>query len=113
MVLQNYQNFIEMTANMIYIVALCVGLKCPCKIHLNTQCGEGRLSPPITTGTPNVFHLSGITVWFKFGNPKVTVHKCAETLQGRKLFKGGNYMRKYGIYFTTVKTFLIPYNHEF
>ena len=27
--------------------------------------------------------------------PKVTVHKCAETIQGRKLFKGGNYMRKY------------------
>ena len=27
---------------------------------------------------------------------KVTVHKCAETVQGRKLFKGGNYMRKYG-----------------
>ena len=29
--------------------------------------------------------------------PKVTVHKCAETIQGRKLFKGGNYRRKYGI----------------
>ena len=29
--------------------------------------------------------------------PKVTVHKGAETIQGRKLFKGGNYMRKYGI----------------
>ena len=29
---------------------------------------------------------------------KVTVHKGAETIQGRKLFKGGNYMRKYGIY---------------
>ena len=27
---------------------------------------------------------------------KVTVHKGAETIQGRKLFKGGNYMRKYG-----------------
>ena len=27
--------------------------------------------------------------------PKVTVHKCAETIQWRKLFKGGNYMRKY------------------
>ena len=27
----------------------------------------------------------------------VTVHKGAETIQGRKLFKGGNYMRKYGI----------------
>ena len=38
MVLQNYQKFIEMTSNMIYIVALGVGFKCPLKIHLNTQC---------------------------------------------------------------------------
>ena len=45
MVLQNYQNFIEMTSNMIYIVALGVGLKCPRKIHLNTQCPP----PPIPT----------------------------------------------------------------
>ena len=30
--------------------------------------------------------------------PKVTVHKGGETIQGRKLFKGGNYMRKYVIY---------------
>ena len=29
--------------------------------------------------------------------PKVTVHKGAETIQRRKLFKGGNYMRKYGM----------------
>ena len=28
--------------------------------------------------------------------PKVTVHKGEETIQGRKLFKGRNYMRKYG-----------------
>ena len=34
----NYQNFIEMTSNMIYIVALGGGFKCPRKIHLNTQC---------------------------------------------------------------------------
>ena len=26
----------------------------------------------------------------------ITVHKKAETIQGRKLFKGGNYFRKYG-----------------
>ena len=25
--------------------------------------GEGRLSPPITTGTPNVFHLPASLVW--------------------------------------------------
>ena len=29
--------------------------------------------------------------------PKVTLNKCAETIQGRKLFKGENYMRNYGI----------------
>jgi hypothetical protein len=28
----------------------------------------------------------------------VTVDKSAETIQGRKLFKGGNYSRKYGMY---------------
>ena len=37
MVLQNYQNLIEMTSNIIYIVAFGVGFKCPRKIHLNTQ----------------------------------------------------------------------------
>ena len=36
MVLQNYQNFIEMTSNMIYIVALGGGFKCPRKIQMNT-----------------------------------------------------------------------------
>ena len=35
--------------------------------------------------------------------PKVTVHRWAETIQGRKLFKGGNYMRKYGNYLQTVQ----------
>ena len=33
MVLQNYQNFIEMTSNMIYFVALGGGFKCPRKIQ--------------------------------------------------------------------------------
>ena len=41
---QNYQNFIEMNSNMIDIVAFGGGLKCPRKIHLNTQFfwGKGR-----------------------------------------------------------------------
>ena len=43
MVLQNYQNFTEMTSNMIHIVAFGVGLKCQRKIHLNTQWGRGAL----------------------------------------------------------------------
>ena len=44
------------------------------------------------------------TILFEFGNPEVRVHKakdhstkCAETIQGRKLFSGGDYMRKYGL----------------
>ena len=43
MVLQNYQKFRVLTSNIIYIVALGVGFKCPRKIHLNTQC-----PPPCT-----------------------------------------------------------------
>jgi hypothetical protein len=42
MALQNYQNFTEMTSNMVYIVAFGVGFKCPRKIHLNTQCPAGK-----------------------------------------------------------------------
>ena len=38
MVLLNYQNFIEMTSNIIYVVAFSGGLKCLHKIHLTTQC---------------------------------------------------------------------------
>ena len=44
MVLQNYQNFTEMTSNMIYIVAFVVGLKCPRKVHLNTQWEGSKMS---------------------------------------------------------------------
>ena len=43
MVLQNYQNLIEMTSNIIDVVAFAVGFKCPRKIHLNTQWGGGKL----------------------------------------------------------------------
>ena len=42
--LQNYQNFIEITSNMIYIFALGGGFKCPCKIYLNTQWAGGGAS---------------------------------------------------------------------
>ena len=38
MVLQNYQNLIEITSNIFHIIAFGVGFKCPRKIHLNTQC---------------------------------------------------------------------------
>ena len=36
-----YQNLIEMTSNMIYIVTFGGALKCPRKIHLNTEWGKG------------------------------------------------------------------------
>ena len=49
MVLQNYQYLIEMTSNMIYIVAFGGGFKCPRKIHLNTHC------PPRTNSLLHVY----------------------------------------------------------
>ena len=50
MVLQNYQTFIEITANMIYLVALGLGLKCLRKVHLNTQCTEVRFASFLSGG---------------------------------------------------------------
>ena len=51
MVLQNYQKFIVLTSNMIYIVALGAGFKCSRKIHLNTQC------PPPTPDSKRYLHI--------------------------------------------------------
>ena len=45
MVLQNYQKLIKMTSNAISIVIFIGGLKCPRKIHFNTQWGVGKCSP--------------------------------------------------------------------
>ena len=50
MVLQNYQKLIEITWNMIYIVALGGGFKYPRKIHLNTQCTEVRFASWLSGG---------------------------------------------------------------
>ena len=38
MVHQNYQNLIKMTSNIFHIFAFGVSIKCPRKMHLNTQC---------------------------------------------------------------------------
>ena len=55
MVLQNYQNLIEMTSNIIDIVAFGVGFKCPRKIHLNTQCPvPNRVKDKRQSGKANV-----------------------------------------------------------
>ena len=48
--------------------------------------------PHIVSVETTLFWLWPYVLW-----PLETVHKSAETIQGRKLFKGGNYMRKYGI----------------
>ena len=54
---------------------------------------ENTVFPHIVSAETILFWLWPYVLW-----PLVTVHKCAETIQGRKLFKGGNYMRKYGTY---------------
>ena len=50
--------------------------------------------PHIVSAETILFWLWAYVLW-----PLITVHKCAETIQGRKVFKGGNYMRKYGRHF--------------
>ena len=48
--------------------------------------------PHIVSAETILFWLWAYVLW-----PLIIVHKCAETIHGRKLFKDGNYMRKYGI----------------
>ena len=42
--------------------------------------------------------IASFWIWPYVLWPLVTVHKSAETIQGRKLFKTRNYSRKYGTY---------------
>ena len=72
MVLQNYQNLIEMTSNMIYIVAFGGGLKCPRKIHLNTQCPPQK---KIKRGI--LFNLSYFKKWCCWAPTKAAIFNCA------------------------------------
>ena len=58
-----------------------------------------RISSYSFRGNYSIFNLE--IQRSQYIRPKVTVHKGAETIQGRKLFKGGNYMRKYGIRYNT------------
>ena len=53
--------------------------------------------PHIVSAETILFWIQPYVLW-----PLVTVHTGAETIQGRKLFKGGNYMRKYGICFLSL-----------
>ena len=75
MVLQNYQNLIEMTSNIIDIVAFGVGFKCPRKIHLNTQWGGGVCAPtPVVIGLK--FQISILTNKKKFFLRKMLSVPC-------------------------------------
>ena len=53
-----------------------------------------RISANSFRGNYSFLNLALCTVLW----PLVTVHKSVETIQGRKLFKSGNYSRKYSIY---------------
>ena len=56
MVLKNYQTFIEMTSNMIYIVALGGGFKCPRKIP---QCPTHAVPPMVEIGLSDLPKYGG------------------------------------------------------
>ena len=49
--------------------------------------------PQIVSAETILFWIWPYVLW-----PLITVDKSAETIQGRKLFKGGNYLRKYGMF---------------
>ena len=55
---------------------------------------EHTVFPHIVSAENIHFWIWPYVLW-----PLDTVHKCAETIQGRKLFTGRNYMRKYGMPF--------------
>ena len=48
--------------------------------------------PQIVSAETIIFWIQPYVLW-----PLITVHTGAETIQGRKIFKGGNYSRKYGM----------------
>ena len=63
--------------------------------HVKSESSRYRISSYSFRG--NYSFLNLVIQRSQYIRPKVTVHKGAETIQGRKLFKGGNYMRKYGM----------------
>ena len=58
-------------------------------IHYNLD----TVFPHIVSAEPILFWILPYVLW-----PLNTVHTGVEIIQGRKLFKGGNYSRKYGIW---------------
>ena len=58
---------------------------------------ETTVFPHIVSAETILFWIFPYVLW-----PLITVHKCVETIQGRKLFKGGNYSRAETIWGNTV-----------
>ena len=77
-------------------------ITCPCAFRGHSQAmftrwGRYRISSYNFRGNYSFLNLEIQRA--QYIRPKVTVHKYVETIQGRKLFKGGNYKRKYGNHF--------------
>ena len=70
MVIQNYQNFTAITSNIIYIVAFGIGLKCPCKIHLNTQWGGAENGDFSLRSVLKVIYGWSLTIMFSKGRKR-------------------------------------------
>ena len=65
--------------------------------HIATQASEQKKYRISSCSVRGNYFFSNLEIKrSQYIRPKVAVHKCMETIQGRKLFKGGNYMRKYG-----------------
>ena len=73
MVLQNYQNLIELTSK---YVAFCGGFKCLCKIHLNTQCLEVRHHSNAT----KVFYMCSSLFQLSYGSRNLNQAKKEQML---------------------------------
>ena len=66
------------------------------------SCISNTVFPRIVSAETILLWIWPYVLW-----PLNTVHKSAETIQGRKLFKGGNYSRKYGKYIYQVDFFFL------
>ena len=63
-------------------------------IHIHYPCKKfiaNTIFPWIVSVETILFWIWPYVLW-----PLLTVHTSEETIQGRKLFKGGNYLKKYG-----------------
>ena len=68
------------------LLHLALGLKCPSKIHLNTQCPPPDLKTYNCSGITPVFPVLGANLW---SNPKLTVEKRRKK-PPKKICKNGN-----------------------